>query len=544
MRGPAMRRCPSAFDPRSYDDCHRSSLAAKRVETAVASYPPTDMVRSFSSLGSLPSKRAVAPGIALAACTLSIGLASAQEPAAPPLGQNPPGTPSASAPATMTSPPGTTGAGTTAAGTPLPAPNSMASIPAQEHANKTLTLQSAERWALDNSTEVRIAKAQTGIADAQVEEFRAPLLPQVTASGQISYGTTRVVSTGTGTSAIGSSNSPNWYWSAGATGTQLIYDFGQAGNHYGAAKKVLESTRDTENTTKLQVVLDVRKAYFNARADYELVDVARQTLQDQNTHLAQVQGFVTVGTQPQIALAQQKAAVANAQVQLVTAQNNYETAKAQLNQAMGIQGDTSYDVGEEQLQPLDEEEKPLATLIQKAVEARPEMASLARQSEADERNVSAAKGAYGPTLNLSGSANELSGATFDSGIFVWSLGLLATWPIFQGGLTQGEVHQAQATLSMAQAQLTQEALQVRFDVTTAQLAVAAAKATIGSAQEAAVNAHEQRRLADQRFATGVGSIIELFDAQVADTAAATQLVQARYQLSSARAQLLWALGRT
>ena len=81
-------------------------------------------------------------------------------------------------------------------------------------------------------------------------------------------------------------------------------------------------------------------------------------------------------------------------------------------------------------------------------------------------------------------------------------------------------------------------------LTTAQLAVTAAKATIGSAQEAAVNAHEQRRLAEQRFATGVGSIIELFDAQVADTAAATQLVQARYQLSSARAQLLWALGRT
>ena len=47
-----------------------------------------------------------------------------------------------------------------------------------------------------------------------------------------------------------------------------------------------------------------------------------------------------------------------------------------------------------------------------------------------------------------------------------------------------------------------------------------------------------------RYATGVGSIIELNDAQVAYTSAAAQVVQARYSLSIARAQLLAALGRT
>ena len=73
----------------------------------------------------------------------------------------------------------------------------------------------------------------------------------------------------------------------------------------------------------------------------------------------------------------------------------------------------------------------------------------------------------------------------------------------------------------------------------------AAKATIGAARRgASTSAREQLRLAEQRYATGVGSIIELDDAQVAYTTAAAQVVQARYSLASARAQLLAALGRT
>ena len=81
-------------------------------------------------------------------------------------------------------------------------------------------------------------------------------------------------------------------------------------------------------------------------------------------------------------------------------------------------------------------------------------------------------------------------------------------------------------------------------MSAARLAVRAARATIGAAQDAATSARDQLRLAEQRFATGVGSIIELTDAQVVYTSAAAQLVQARYGLSAARAQLLAALGRT
>jgi outer membrane protein len=257
----------------------------------------------------------------------------------------------------------------------------------------------------------------------------------------------------------------------------------------------------------------------------------------------QVQGFVQVGTQPAIALAQQKAAVANAQVLLITAQNNYETAKAQLNQAAGIPGGTDFDVSDETLGRIDVEEQPLESLVAAAFAARPEMATLLKQREAQEATLISAKGGYGPTLSAAANGTE-GGTALDGLVPNWNVGLLLNWPIFQGGLTKGQVHQAEASLQSVDAQRALEQLQVQLDVNSAQLAVRAAKATIGAAEDALASAREQLRLAEQRYATGVGSIIELNDAQVGYTTAAAQAVQARYGLASARAQLLAALGRT
>ena len=86
-------------------------------------------------------------------------------------------------------------------------------------------------------------------------------------------------------------------------------------------------------------------------------------------------------------------------------------------------------------------------------------------------------------------------------------------------------------------------LQVRFDVQQAVLTLRATKVAIDASREALTNAREQLRLAEGRYQSGVGSIIELGDAQIAATNAAAQVVQADFNLATARAQLLTALGR-
>jgi outer membrane protein len=190
-----------------------------------------------------------------------------------------------------------------------------------------------------------------------------------------------------------------------------------------------------------------------------------------------------------------------------------------------------------------DEDQPLDVLAAKALAARPELAALIKQREVQEATLEAARGGYGPSISASAGATE-QGVQLDQMVPNWNVGVGLTWPIFQGGLTRAQVRQAEAGVQSADAQRSLEELQVRLDVDAARLSVRAAKATMGAVEDALTSAREQLRLAEQRYATGVGNIIELVDAQVAYTGAAAQVVQARYGLASARAQLLAALGRS
>ncbi|HTC71588.1 MAG TPA: TolC family protein [Solirubrobacteraceae bacterium] len=424
-----------------------------------------------------------------------------------------------------------------------------ATVAAQESTARVVTLAQAERTALAQQPQMLVARAATGVAEAQADVAKAPLLPQVTGSASYTRETGNfaprpgAIPGSNGAAPTTSLSASYDYWNFGLTATQLIYDFGQTFGKYHAAEASADATRFTEHVTRLQVVFGVRRAYFTARANKELVGVARETLDNQQKHLTQVQGFVQVGTQPEIALAQQKAAVANAQVALINAQNGYETAKAQLNQAAGIPGDTEYDVDNEAMAPVEDEDQPLETLVTKAVAARPELASIAKQRVAQEETLSATKGGYGPTLSAGAGANA-AGVALDGLVPNWNVGLVLAWPIYQGGLTRAQVRAAEAGLQSVDAQRSLEELQVRLDVDTARLAVRAAKATISASDDALASARDQLHLAEGRYATGVGNIIELNDAQVAYTNAAAQAVQARFSLASARAQLMAALGRT
>jgi outer membrane protein len=442
-----------------------------------------------------------------------------------------------------------------------------ADVPAMPPPTHILTLNEAERAAVASQPQLLVARAATATALAQADQARAPLLPQVTATAEYArqgginayaYESGKVLATSSANSQSSMVGTPSNtgaanqsfgqivststdVWLLELSATQLIYDFGQTYEKLKAADLTADASSLTERSTLLTTMLNVRSAYFNARAMKELVGVARETLDDQNKHLVQVKGQVTVGTQPQIALAQQLAAVANAKVSLITAQNNYEVSKSQLNQAAGLTTGTDYDVGNEELAPLDDEDQPLTTLAPKAIAARPEMASFVKQRESQEATLRSAKGGYGPQFLASAAALE---AGTDSGLSPgWSAALVLNWPIFQGGLTKGQIRQAEAGIKSVDAQKALEELQIRLGVDSARLAVHAAKATIGAANDALTSSREQLRLAEQRFATGVGDIIELNDAQVAYTSAAAQVVQAHFNLATARAQLLSAMGR-
>jgi outer membrane protein len=155
--------------------------------------------------------------------------------------------------------------------------------------------------------------------------------------------------------------------------------------------------------------------------------------------------------------------------------------------------------------------------------------------------VAALRGGYGPSLQATASATE-AGTGLDRLVPNWLVGATLTWPLLEGGLTTGQLHEARATLAGLEAQDQALRLQVRVDVEQAQLSVRAAHAAGVAAGEAVTSSREQLRLAEGRYSGGLGNAVELGDAQLAATGASAQAVQARYNLAIARAQLVNALG--
>ena len=387
------------------------------------------------------------------------------------------------------------------------------------------------------------AQANVLSGEGVAEQTRAGLLPQLSASavGERAYGSlgrsTSLPTTAVGGSTTGAFNT----FTFALNGTQLLWDF-QTVDRYRASRASVVSLRATEQATVIKTVLAVRTAFFLAQADKGLVKVQEETLANEIKHQTQTEGFVRVGTQPAIALAQARTDVANARVALIQAQNNFRIAKAQLNQAIGVVQGVDYDIGGEELEPLAGESQSVDQLTDIALHERPEIATQLSNRDAQDLNLRAARGMYAPAFSLFGNAGE-TGDTFHTLGPFWDFGLQVTWGFFDGLRTPGVVKQAQGNLDNANALVTAEELQVRFDVEQADATLEGSKTALVASEDALVNAREQLRLAEQRYVTGVGSIIELSDAQVASTNAGAQLVQARFTLATARAQLLAALGR-
>jgi outer membrane protein len=417
---------------------------------------------------------------------------------------------------------------------------------------RVIRLDDAVRTALANQPSLQQARAQTSAAEGRATQARSPFFPQVTAIASYQHGKTGGVGGRAGATTTGVGGAPTALaptdtgpfdvYTFGGTVSQLLWDWGTTYHRSRAANRQVESLQATEKTTSQNVVIDVRQSFFTARAQKALVSVSRDSLANLQRHLDQIQGFVSVGTRPEIDLAQARTDVANGQLQLITAENNYALARAQLGRAIGLPDTGDFDVADDELPAIDGEDLATERLVARAIASRPELVTLEKQRESNELLAKAFRGNYGPSLSASAGVSETGTDIAGLGP-AWNVGVTLSWPIFQGGLTHGQVREATANADAVRAQMDTVKVQIRVDVQQAQLGIRAAKASQATTNEALTNARERLRLAEGRYASGVGTAIELGDAQLALTSASAQVVQAQYQLSSARAALLAALGQ-
>ena len=184
----------------------------------------------------------------------------------------------------------------------------------------------------------------------------------------------------------------------------------------------------------------------------------------------------------------------------------------------------------------------LADAKEKALADRPDYLKNKFQQKADQQAIRTARAGYFPTLYSQGLQNT-QGKPYGDMRGTWSLSLNATVPIFEGLVTKYSVQQAKANLRATESNAEVLRQDINKQVEQSYLNVRAAAEKTRATAKGQEAAKENWDLAQGRYKAGVGSIIEVTDAQVKFFNAELSYIRSVYDLKVAEAQLEKAVGK-
>jgi outer membrane protein TolC len=324
---------------------------------------------------------------------------------------------------------------------------------------------------------------------------------------------------------------------AGVTLSQRIFDFGKTAASTEAARRLAEVAQETVELQRQALTFEVKRQFILINFAQRLIRVQEQSLERADLNLRSARGFFEVGTRPKSDVARAEVDVANARVDLIRARNAERVARVALNTAMGIPADAPTQVQDILFyQQVQLDPRQLQTL---ALSQRPEYKQvrlLVDQAEAQLRRAHrdflpdvTGRGTYG---GVRSDLNE-----------VWEIGVNLSWNLFDGGNMIAQVREKRSLVESARAQVKVTELNIGQEVEQAFLVVNEAQERIAATQTAVASAQENFRLAQGRFDAGVGTILELTDAQLFLTQAQNTEAQALADYRVALAALERATGR-
>ena len=407
----------------------------------------------------------------------------------------------------------------------------LLSLPVLAGAEERKTLEECIEIALRQQPILKAAAATVAAGRERVWETTAAYLPQVSASYLASR---RHASSSSliGSGGLGKAKTFPFY-TTGATLSQVLFDFGQNLELIHAAQASAEALAADEQTQHDTVVFNVQQAYFALLAAYRLRDVAEETVAQNQKHLDLAQGRHDVGLAPRIDITTAQVQLAQAELNQLTARNNVSLGRETLRNTLGLPGPLDFDIVDLLEQPRTEVSDEEA--LDLAYANRPELRSLAAQERADIERIKAIEKDYLPKLTLN------SNVTWNGSSFPlqesWIFGGLVNLSVFNGGLTRAQVAEANANLDNLRATEDATRNNVTLEVRQSLLNLGQAAESIVVADKGLQQSRENLSLAEGRYKTGVGNIIELTDAQVALVSAEASRVQALVGYRTALATL-------
>ncbi|PYN75566.1 MAG: hypothetical protein DMD97_14445 [Candidatus Rokuibacteriota bacterium] len=411
--------------------------------------------------------------------------------------------------------------------------------PLQPAPGRVLTLDECIAIALEAQPRIQATLADYAAARFRVNQSLAPLLPQLSGLVSASRSESTSVTTTLAGRNIDSIQSRQFgdTFLAQVQLSQLLFDFGKTLAATDASRKLAEVAVEDVELQRQLIALAVKEAYTNTLFSQRLIRVQEQAVERAELNLRSAKGFFDVGTRPKSDVARAEVDVANARVDLIRARNAYRSAIVALNIAMAIGVDSPTKIVDNLIYEAFTMDR--LQLRGEALRQRPEYRQARLRAAAAEATERQTFRNFFPDISGSGTY----GGTQPQLNEAWTLGLTLSWSIFDGGSRIARYQEAKANVEGARARVKSTELDILQNVEQAEIAVEEAQERIQAAQALVASAQENFRLAQGRFDAGVGTILELTDAQLALTQAQNTESQALADYRIALARLDRSVGR-
>jgi len=421
-----------------------------------------------------------------------------------------------------------------------PAPQPI-TLPAQLQLPTTgpahrLTIEEAEALAIKNNPRISVNRLIYLASHQVTREQQSAFYP--TLSGDL----TGIDAEQGSRIAAGNLNSPRLLTRAagGLVLSQLITDFGRTSNLAAtAALRAREADMNTAATVN-DIRLAVDQAFYNALQNAVMMQVAEETVRERQVVSKQITTLYNNRLRSEVDVSFADANLAQAQLLLLDAQNNYQAALSMLSQVLGYPSQQQFELVE-----TDTEIKPppdsASQLEDEAFLNRPEIAAQRYEYQADQRYQKAQRDQLFPTIDAVGVVGKTPvGSTFNGApAFLpnWygAVGVNVSIPIFNGFLFPAQSKEAYLRAQAANEQLRDLKDRIANDVRTSWLNAITAYHRIAVSEQFVEQTNLALKLSQQRYNLGLSSIVELSQAQLQQTAAQIEYAAAKYQYRIAQA---------
>jgi outer membrane protein len=420
--------------------------------------------------------------------------------------------------------------------TPVPAPPTPGTSP-----STTLTLKQAEDLAVKHNPQIAVGRLIALASQQVTREVRSNLWP--TATGDL----TGVDAQSGSRITAGALNNPLIYEraAAGLVVSQLITDFGRTTNLISSANYAAKAESQNAVATQQQILLAVNRAFYSALQAQAVLTVAQETVKERQTVADQVGALFRSKLKSELDFSFANVNLAQAQLLLLDAQNNVDSTMATLSMVLGfpnLQNYTLVEDGSGQTAPPGN----VDDLISTAFSSRPEILSLQYQYQSARKFQTAERDLLFPSIRALGAIGDTpignaavapSPSAFNN--TYGAVGGDIEIPIFNGFLYNAKAKEASLRSQATSERLADMRNLISRDVRTSWLNANTAYQRLAVTQQLLEQAKLALDLAQSRYKLGLGSIVELSQAQLQQTQAEISNVQAGYDYRLSLAMLTY-----